>query len=78
MLILTSIISKYTIEDPCYWDLKTLWDSFLVCLFFFKKILFYFKTDMEVNEQIQIKRQKEIALISVCTVDETTFANQEK
>lgn len=33
---------------------------------------------MEVNEQIQIKRQKEIALISVCTVEETTFANQEK
>lgn len=33
---------------------------------------------MEVNKQIQIKRQKEIALISVCAVEETMFANQEK
>lgn len=33
---------------------------------------------MKVNDQIQIKRQKEVALINVCAVEASTFANQEK
>lgn len=33
---------------------------------------------MEVNEQIQIQGQKEVALINVCAAEETTFALREK